>query len=157
MNSSCTDVAIGGIGKCRGACAGGLRSVVAATAQPAGTARKSGQDNGPGGELLALLRGFVFDGWFSAFRPVGQRRCKQRPSNHCVKQSSSAVAATTERSPPAQARGAWPSPLFHSGTEDRIHAITIVMRMIPAKKKMPIRYFFQKRSQLSALSHALRR
>ena len=97
MNSSCTDVAIGGIGKCRGACAGGLRSVVAATAQPAGTARKSGQDNGPGGELLALLRGFVFDGWFSAFRPVGQRRCKQRP-NHCMKQSSSAVAATTEPS-----------------------------------------------------------
>jgi len=43
-------------------------------------------------------------GSLAPFRPVGRRRCKQRPSKRWVKQSSYAVAATTERSPPATGR-----------------------------------------------------
>jgi hypothetical protein len=34
------------------------------------------------GSCLQLLCGVVVDGWF---RPLGRRRCKQRPSNHWVK------------------------------------------------------------------------
>jgi len=43
----------------------------------------------------------------ASFRPVGRRRCEQRPSKQWVKRSALAVAATTERSPPAPARGSW--------------------------------------------------
>src|SRR5262249_46304591 len=59
---------------------------------------------GPGGELLAApsrgCRRWVVE----SVRPAGRRRCKQRPSKQCVKPSPSAVAATTERSPPKRWR-----------------------------------------------------
>jgi len=52
--------------------AGGLRSVVAATAQPAGTWR---------GAACSSFVGLSSMGGSACFRPVGRRRCKQRPSN----------------------------------------------------------------------------
>jgi hypothetical protein len=58
----------------------------------------------PGGGLLAAPSpGLSSKGGRASFRPVGRRRCKQRPKQW-VKPSSSAVAATTERSPPATPR-----------------------------------------------------
>ena len=78
-------------------------SVVAATVERAGTWR---------GAACSSCAGLSSMGSSASFRPVGRGRCKQRPSKQWVKPSSSAVAATTERSPPETARGSPATPEF---------------------------------------------
>ena len=57
-----------------GCVAGGLRSVVAAAAEESQLKQWDLE-----GGCLQLLRGFVVDGWSSAFRAVSRRRCSNAP------------------------------------------------------------------------------
>ena len=67
-------------------------------------ARKVGPKQWNLESCLQLLRGVVVDGWLSVLSACRPKALQATPLQSLVKRGSSAVAATTERNPPASSR-----------------------------------------------------